>query len=73
MVGMSAKELRPSEEVGWFEKYVGHDVIHGEAGSWTHKRKDGTTFSVNIRYHGIQYNGCRARFVIVTPVALTAE
>jgi PAS domain S-box-containing protein len=69
MVGISAKELRPTEEVARFEKYVTHDVIYGDAGTWTHKRKDGTTFSVNIRYHGIQYNGCRARFVIVTPVA----
>ena len=63
MIGMSAKELRPIEEVARFEKYVAHEVIHGDAGTWTHKRKDGTTFTVNIRYHG-----CRARFVIVTPV-----
>jgi PAS domain S-box-containing protein len=72
LIGMSAKELRPSEEVARFEKYVAHHVIHGDAGTWTHKRKDGTTFPVNIRYHAIEYNGCRARFVIVTPVALTA-
>jgi len=68
MVGRSAKELRPAEEVARFEKFVTHDVIHGDAGTWMHKRKDGTTFPVNIRYHAIQYNGCRARFVIVTPV-----
>src|SRR5258707_13003759 len=68
MVGKSAKELRPAEEVARFEKFVTHDVIHGDAGSWMHKRKDGTPFPVNIRYHAIQYNGCRARFVIVTPV-----
>jgi PAS domain S-box-containing protein len=68
MVGKSARELRPNEEIARFEKYVGHHVIHGDAGTWTHKRKDGTTFLVNIRYHGIQYNGRRARFVIVTPV-----
>jgi PAS domain S-box-containing protein len=72
MVGMSAKELRPNGEVARFEKYVSHEVIHGDAGSWTHKRKDGTTFPVNIRYHAIEYNGCRARFVIVIPIALTA-
>ncbi|MGC2696584.1 MAG: PAS domain S-box protein [Candidatus Angelobacter sp.] len=69
MIGMSAKELRPVEEVGRFEKYVAHEVIHGNAGTWTHKRKDGTTFAVNIRYHAIQYKGCRARFVIVTPMS----
>jgi PAS domain S-box-containing protein len=72
IVGISAKELRPSEEVARFEKYVTHDVIQGDAGTWTHKRKDGTIFPVNIRYHAIEYNGCRARFVIVTPVAITA-
>jgi PAS domain S-box-containing protein len=68
MVGMSARELRPLEEVPRFEKYVTHDVIHGDAGNWVHKRKDGTTFAVHIRYHAIQYNSRRARFVIVTPV-----
>jgi PAS domain S-box-containing protein len=72
MIGMSARELRPTEEVARFEKYVAHDVIHGDAGTWTHKRKDGTTFSVNIRYHAIEYNNCRARFMIVTPVAPAA-
>ena len=72
MIGISARDLRPVEEVARFEKFVAHDVIHGDAGTWTHKRKDGTTFPVNIRYHAIQYNGCRARFVIVTPVARTA-
>jgi PAS domain S-box-containing protein len=69
MVGMSAKELRPTEEVARFEKYVTHDVIHGDAGNWMHKRKDGSIFPVRIRYHAIQYNGCSARFVIVIPVA----
>ena len=71
MVGKSARELRPVEEIARFEKFVAHEVIHGDAGTWTHKRKDGTTFSVNIRYHAIQYNGRQARFVIATPV--TAE
>ncbi len=37
-------------------KYVTHDVIDGDAGNWVHKRKDGTTFAVHIRYHAIQYN-----------------
>jgi PAS domain S-box-containing protein len=69
MIGMSARELRPTEEVPRFEKYVAHEVIHGDAGTWTHKRKDGTTFTVNIRYHAIEYNKCRARFVIVTAIA----
>lgn len=68
IVGMSAKELRPTEEVARFEKYVAHHVIHGDAGKWMHKRKDGTIFPVNIRYHAIQYNGCRARFVIVIQI-----
>ncbi len=50
MIGMSARELRPTEEVARFEKYVAHDVIHGDAGIWTHKRKDGTTF---LRQHSL--------------------
>jgi PAS domain S-box-containing protein len=68
IVGKSARELRPTEEVARFERYVAHDVIHGDAGNWMHKRKDGTAFPVNVRYHAIEYNGCRARFIIVTPV-----
>jgi PAS domain S-box-containing protein len=72
IVGISAKELRPTEEAPRFEKYVSHDVIHGDAGTWTHKRKDGTTFPVSIRYHAIEYNGRRARFVIVTPGVLAS-
>ena len=70
MVGMSAKELRPTEEVPRFEKYVSNDVIHGDAGTWTHKRKDRDDFPVSIRYHAIEYNGRKARFVIVTPGVL---
>lgn len=53
-----------------FEKYVAQTIIHGDAGNWTHKRKDGTNFTVNIRYHAIEYNGRRARFVIVTPATV---
>jgi PAS domain S-box-containing protein len=68
MIGMSAKELRPIEEVERFQKFVAHPVIHGDAANWTHKRKDGSTFPVNIRYHAIEYDGRKARFVIVTPV-----
>lgn len=68
MLGKSAWELCPIEEVTRFEKVVAQELIHGDAGNWTHKRKDGTTFTVNIRYHAIEYTGCRARFVIVTPV-----
>jgi PAS domain S-box-containing protein len=68
MLGKSARDLRPIEEVTRFEQFVAQEIIQGDAGSWTHKRKDGTTFAVNIRYHAIEYNGCRARFVIVTPV-----
>ena len=68
MIGKLARELRPTEEIERFETFVSREVIQGDAGSWTHKRKDGTTFTVNIRYHGIEYNGRRARFVIATPV-----
>jgi PAS domain S-box-containing protein len=69
MIGRSAKDLRPAEEVERFEKFVAHPVIQGDAGNWTHKRKDGSTFPVNIRYHAIDYNGRKARFVIVTPLS----
>jgi PAS domain S-box-containing protein len=68
MVGKSARELHPAEEVGRFERFIAQEIIHGDAGTWTHKRKDGTNFTVNIRNHAIEYNGCRARFVIVIPV-----
>jgi PAS domain S-box-containing protein len=67
LVGRSAKDLRPAEEVDRFEKFVAQKVIQGDAGTWTHRRKDGTSFPVNIRYHAIEYNRRRARFVIVTP------
>jgi hypothetical protein len=68
MVGKPARELRPPEEVARFEKFVAHPIIHGDAGNWTHRRKDGTDFTVHIRYYAIQYNGRAARFVILTPL-----
>ena len=68
MIGMSATGLRPIEEVERFRRYVSQKIIHGDAGHWTHKRKDGNTFLVNIRYHAIEYNNRNARFVIVVPV-----
>ena len=49
MVWISAKELRPPEEVERFERFVAQEVIHGDAGTWIQKRKDGTNFTVNIR------------------------
>jgi hypothetical protein len=64
-----ARELRPPEEVDRFEKFVAQKVIRGDAGTWTHRRKDGTNFTVKIRYHALEYNGSRARFVIVTLLA----
>lgn len=68
LIGKSAPELRPTEEIERFERFVAQEIIQGDAGAWMHKRKDGTTFVVNIRYHAIEYNGHRARFVIVAPV-----
>ena len=68
MIGKSARELRPVEEIERFEKFVAQDIIQGDAGEWTHKRKDGAAFTVNIRHHAIEYHGRKARLVIVTPM-----
>jgi PAS domain S-box-containing protein len=69
MIGKSARELRPPEEVERFEEYVAQKIIHGDAGTWMHRKKDGTNIAVNIRYHAIEYNRRRARFVIVIPAS----
>ena len=69
MIGKSANELRPTEEIERFQKFIAANALRGDVGTWTHRRKDGTTFLVNIRYHSITYNGHAARFVIVIPVA----
>jgi PAS domain S-box-containing protein len=67
LIGKPGQELRPADEVSRFEKYLAQEMIYGDAGAWVHKKKDGTTVRVNIRYHAIEYAGRKARFIIVTP------
>src|SRR5215471_6272738 len=51
IIGRLATELRPSEEIERFQKFIAENLMQGDVGTWIHKRKDGTTFPVNIRYH----------------------
>jgi hypothetical protein len=44
---------------GWANRW-------GESAAWTRKRKDGSRFSLSLRWHQADYNGRLSNFVFAT-------
>ncbi len=66
---MTAKDIRPSEEVGAFVADAARVHTGFEnSGVWTHRRKDGSEFSVEIISNELEFAGRPARLVSVTDI-----
>jgi two-component system cell cycle sensor histidine kinase/response regulator CckA len=68
-LGMTIKDLRPSEEVPALTSNIARitDGL-GEAAVWRHRKKDGATISVEITSHTLDFAGRLARVVLAVDV-----
>lgn len=76
-LGMTIAEIRPDADR---DRLLADVVAHADdllqhAGSWRHRRKDGTIIEVEITSHKIQFDDRRARLVLASDVTsrLAAE
>jgi PAS domain S-box-containing protein len=71
---LSALDLRPPEEKDRFQEYIrahvagepGENTRH--AGLWTHRRKDGSPFQVDILWSAVDFAGREATLVVARDV-----
>jgi PAS domain S-box-containing protein len=68
-LGMSATDLRPSEEVPRFLSHLkNQDNNVDKAGRWVHRKKDGSLLHVDITAQKITFNGRDAEMVLAIDV-----
>src|ERR1019366_3003483 len=67
LLAMNLLDIRPPEDVPRLkETLAGLDGTNLNTGSWRHRRKDGTTFEVEITTHAIEFAGRAARLVVAS-------
>ncbi len=71
-LSMTIRAIRPRTEVARLESHLqrSDEVRRGRmmAGIWHHRRKDGSTISADIAYHGLHFMGRAAFFVLADDV-----
>lgn len=68
-LAMDMTKIRPEEELPRFYKHLAGDIkTVTHPSPWIHKRKDGSTFDVEITSHALEFNGRPARLVLATDV-----
>jgi PAS domain S-box-containing protein len=78
-LNMTLMDLRPANEIPRLSSALedGHATNDGAMGIWKHRRKNGTTFDVEITGRNITYNGRHARLILAVDItersALEAE
>jgi PAS domain S-box-containing protein len=66
---ITAKEIRPLEEVDHFDKAnKGRFAGYNDFGRWRHNRKNGETFHVRIYGHDTEFEGRKARMVLALDI-----
>ncbi|SIT36016.1 Diguanylate cyclase/phosphodiesterase with PAS/PAC sensor(S) [Paraburkholderia ribeironis] len=69
---LTIRAIRSHAEIARLESYLQRmdAVLHGRtmAGIWHHRRKDGSTISVDISYHALHFMGRSALFVLADDV-----
>lgn len=66
---MTIKDIRPPEEIPALLKEIGRlDSRTESIGFWRHVKRDGTVIDVEVRGSEIDFDGHRARFVLVKDV-----
>ncbi|HUF13952.1 MAG TPA: PAS domain S-box protein [Longimicrobiales bacterium] len=69
LVGMKADELRPAEDVpGFLAELRKAGANYRKRGRWTHRRKDGTRFQVDVRSHEVLVAGTRCLAVMALDI-----
>jgi PAS domain S-box-containing protein len=66
---MTIKDIRPPEDVSALLESVGNMAEGTEsAGTWRHRKKNGTLIDVDITSHPIEFGGSEARLVVATDI-----
>jgi|SRR5579884_261710 diguanylate cyclase (GGDEF)-like protein/PAS domain S-box-containing protein len=76
-LAMTIRDIRPAGDLGRLETNLREHrgAGHEEAGTWRHRRKDGTPIEVEITSHLVDFDGRRAKLVLAHDVTarLAAE
>ena len=68
-LGMTIKDIRPPEDVpALLEHLAGTHEGFDEAGTWKHRKKDGTIIDVEITSHTLPFLGRKAELVLANDV-----
>ncbi|NOH04850.1 MAG: PAS domain S-box protein [Chloroflexi bacterium] len=68
-LGMTIKDIRPSEELhALLENIAGRTAVMQSSSGWKHRKKDGSLIDVEISSHSMTYGGRPARLVLATDV-----
>ena len=69
LLAMTVLDIRPAEDVPRLKAFLASiEPANLNTGSWRHRKKDGTTFEVEITTHAIEFGGRPARLVVVSDV-----
>jgi PAS domain S-box-containing protein len=69
-LSMTIRDIRPPEDVPDLEAEVriSNRPVLSSARQWRHRKKDGTVIDVMITSHGVNWEGRKARLVLVTDI-----
>src|SRR5258707_7840991 len=66
---MSARDIRPEEEVTALASYIAKNTAsQDDAGVWKHRKKDGTAIDVQVNWHKVDFSGRPAYLVLANDV-----
>lgn len=65
---MTAADIRPAEDKALFKQFLASPFQSTSAGTWRHRKKDGTIIHVEITWQEMTYEGTPARLVLVNDV-----
>ena len=69
LMAMTILDIRPAEDVARLKEVLASlEPSNFNTGSWRHRKKDGTTFEVEITTHAIEFAGRAARLVVASDV-----
>jgi two-component system cell cycle sensor histidine kinase/response regulator CckA len=69
LLSMTVLDIRPTEDVPRLKRALsGLKDANLDAGTWRHRKSDGTTFDVEITTHAIEFAGRPARLVMASDV-----
>ena len=71
-LAMTILDIRPDDEVNRLREYLaGSSDARRRAGTWLHRKEDGSIIEVNIDSHNIEIDGRQARLVLALDVTET--